>query len=187
MQADLNVNLTEIGRQTKNVVEEILKQVSLKPKQIFIVGCSTSAVKGAQLGSESSEEIAAKMVANISKACSKYDVYLAVQCCEHLNRALVVEREVLLKYNLTEVAVVPALKAGGALATQAMSKFLDPVVVEAIKAHAGVDIGGVLVGMHLREVAVPLKIKNKTIGKAQIIAAGTRPKFIGGCRAIYSD
>jgi uncharacterized protein (TIGR01440 family) len=182
---DHDVTLTEIGKQTSKVFEEILKQVNLKPKQIFVVGCSTSAVKGAVIGAEGSEVIAARMFANISKVCSWYDVYLAVQCCEHLNRALVVEREALLKYNLTEVAVVPALKAGGALAAHAMSEFSNPVVVESIKAHAGVDIGGVLIGMHLREVAVPLKLANKTIGKAQIIAAGTRPKFIGGCRATY--
>lgn len=186
MQTDSDVNLTVIVRQAGKVIEEVLEQAKLKPGRIFVVGCSTSAIKGARIGSESSGDIAAKMLSNIIKACSKHDVHLAVQCCEHLNRALVVEREVLEKYNLTEVSVVPALKAGGALAAQAMSEFAEPVVVEHISAHAGVDIGGVLIGMHLRPVAVPLKLKNNVIGKAQVIAAGTRPKLIGGVRAVYA-
>jgi len=182
----MELTLTTIGQETTKAMDEILKQSALQPKQIFAVGCSTSAVNGAVIGSESSEVIAARMLGHILKVCSWYDIYLAVQCCEHLNRALVVEKAALTKYNLTEVSVVPVLKAGGALAAEAMRGFSDPVVVESVAAHAGVDIGGVLIGMHLRQVAVPLKLENKTIGKAQIIAAATRPKFIGGCRAVYS-
>lgn len=185
MKPEAEITLTTIGRETLRAAEEILKQADLKPKQIFVVGCSTSEVQGMRLGTEGSEVVAARILNNISKIFFRQDVYLAVQCCEHLNRALVVERAALEKYHLTEVMVVPVLKAGGAMAAQAMRDFSDPVVVEAVAAHAGIDIGGVLIGMHLRPVAVPLKLKNKLIGKAPVIAAGTRPKLIGGCRAVY--
>ena len=181
----MDTDLTTIGKQTAKVTEEIFRQASLKPEQIFVVGCSTSEVQGFRLGTSGSEVAAVRIFSNIAKVCSWHGVYLAVQCCEHLNRALVVERKVLEKYNLTEVSVVPVPKAGGALAAQAMNDLKDAVVVESIAAHAGMDIGGVLIGMHLRPVAVPLKLENKMIGQASVIAAKTRPRLIGGSRAVY--
>ena len=111
--------------------------------------------------------------------------YLAAQCCEHLNRAIVVEREAVPFAEI--VNVVPQPKAGGSFGTTAYKTFKNPVVVEEIKADAGIDIGGTLIGMHLKKVAVPVRLENNKLGEALVLAARVRPKYIGGERAVYDD
>ncbi|HWR38025.1 MAG TPA: TIGR01440 family protein [Patescibacteria group bacterium] len=176
-----------IAREAGQAAEELLNVAALRPGQLLVVGCSTSEVQGARIGSRGSEVAAASILSALAKVCRARQVHLAIQCCEHLNRALVVEREVMERYALEEVAVVPVPKAGGALAAQAMRDFVAPVVVEAIMAHAGMDIGGTLIGMHLRRVAVPVRLAQKHVGQAAVTAARTRPRLIGGARAIYQE
>ncbi|WP_093794698.1 TIGR01440 family protein [Sporomusa acidovorans] len=181
----MDTDLATIGRQTVQATEELLKIAQLQPGQILVVGCSTSEVQGARIGSYGSEVVAARILTGLLRVCSWYQVSLAIQCCEHLNRALVVERPVAANHHLEEVTVIPVAKAGGALAAQAMREFAKPTVVEAISAHAGLDIGSTLIGMHIKRVAVPVRLTQKYIGEAYLTAARTRPKLIGGARAIY--
>lgn len=181
----MDTDLATLGRQTVQAAEELIKTAQLKPGQILVVGCSTSEVQGARIGSYGSEVVAARLLSSLLKVCSWYQVSLAVQCCEHLNRALVVEQAVAEKYNLEVVTVVPVAKAGGALAAEAMREFTNPAVVEAITAHAGLDIGSTLIGMHIKKVAIPVRLTQKCIGQAYLTAARSRPKLIGGARAVY--
>lgn len=167
------------------VLREYYKAVQPQPGQILVVGCSTSEVGGANIGTAGSVEVAETLLHALRDETFHWEGFLAIQCCEHLNRALVVEREALEAFGLEEVSVVPVPHAGGALAAQAMKDFIDPVVVESIAAHGGIDIGSTLIGMHLRRVAVPLRLQQRTIGKAAVTAAWTRPKLIGGPRAVY--
>ena len=132
-------------------------------------------------------QIASAVLNGIEKELKGTGIFLAVQCCEHLNRALVVERQLCEKYGLTQVAVLPVPTAGGAAASAGMARFSQPVVVESIQAHAGIDIGDTLIGMHLRPVAVPVRLRIKTIGEAHVTMARTRPKLIGGARAVYAE
>jgi len=181
----MDIDLGEIKRQTAAAADELLVVAGLKPGQILVVGCSTSEVRGAKIGSSGSEEVAAAILAALRESCQAKGVNLAVQCCEHLNRALVVERPVAESNGLEEVSVVPVPQAGGALAAQAMREFAAPVVVESIQAHGGLDIGTTLIGMHIKKVAVPVRLGQKVIGQAPVTAARTRPKLIGGARAVY--
>lgn len=181
----MDTDLATLGRQTVQAAEELIKIAQLKPGHILVVGCSTSEVQGARIGSYGSEVVAARILSSLSKVCSWYQVSLAIQCCEHLNRALVVEQAVAEKYNLDVVTVIPVAKAGGALAAEAMREFTNPTVVEAITAHAGLDIGSTLIGMHIKKVAIPVRLTQKYIGQAYLTAARTRPKLIGGARAVY--
>jgi uncharacterized protein (TIGR01440 family) len=181
----MNTDIDLIGRQTAAAAEQLLSEAGLKQDRILVVGCSTSEVHGKAIGSSGSAEIAEAILTSLLTACKKYQIHLAVQCCEHLNRALVVERQVMEKYGLEEVNVIPVPHAGGSLGARAMLQFDDPVVVEAIQAHAGLDIGCTLIGMHLKPVAVPVRLSQDHIGKALLIAARTRPKLIGGDRAVY--
>ena len=181
----MDTDLATIGRQTVQAAEELIKTAQLKPGDILVVGCSTSEVQGARIGSYGSEVVAARILTSLSKVCSWYRIHLAIQCCEHLNRALVVEKAVADQYKLEEVTVIPVAKAGGSLAAQAMREFANPVVVEAIAAHAGLDIGSTLIGMHLKKVAIPVRLTQKYIGEAYLTAARSRPKLIGGARAVY--
>lgn len=171
--------------QTKAVIEELGYKAKLKPGNIVVVGCSTSEVLGAKIGTNSNPETAKEIFAALHDYAMAHGVYLAVQCCEHLNRAIIVEREAVPYAEI--VNVVPQPKAGGSLATQAYAGFADPVAVEEIKADAGIDIGLTLIGMQLKKVAVPVRLENNRIGEAMIVAARTRPKFIGGSRAVYND
>jgi len=180
-----NINLEEIQESTKKALDRLLAVAGLKPGQILVVGCSTSEVLGYRIGSHSSLEVAVPIFAALREGVTANGLYLAVQCCEHLNRALVVERECMEKYNLEEVGVLPHPKAGGSLAVVAYREFKDPVVVETIAAHAGMDIGDTFIGMHLRRVAVPVRSEVKSIGHAHLTMARTRPKLIGGERAQY--
>ncbi len=178
-------DLALVTRQAAGVAEDLLKIACLKQGQILVVGCSTSEVLGEKIGSAGSADVAKAILIGLLAAANNYHVYLAIQCCEHLNRALVIERPVMEKYNLEEVCVRPVAKAGGSLAAQAMKDFADAVVVETIAAHAGIDIGNTLIGMHLKRVAVPVRLEQKYVGQAFVSAARTRPKLIGGARAVY--
>ena len=149
----------------------------------MVVGCSTSEIIGQKIGTGSSPDVAKTVFEAMQEYCTQKGVYLAVQCCEHLNRAIVIEREAL--PFAEPVNVVPHPHAGGSMATQAYLHFKNPVVIEEIKADAGIDIGSTLIGMHLKRVAVPLRLANNRIGEATVVAARTRPRFIGGARAEY--
>lgn len=167
-------------------ISELCDTAKLKAGDILVIGCSTSEVIGSKIGTNSSEEVAEELYDAITYALVSRRIYPAFQCCEHLNRAIVIERECMPAY-CEEVNVVPQKKAGGSLATFAYNCFSDPVVVEEIKADAGIDIGSTLIGMHLKRVAVPVRLSISKIGEANITCARTRPKFIGGERAIYND
>ena len=160
---------------------EILETAKLKAGNLFVVGCSTSEVIGGRIGTASSPETAQAVFAGIYRATKEYNVYLATQCCEHLNRSLILEREAAEKYGYEEVNVVPQPKAG------AYHTFAEPVAVEHIKAHAGMDIGDTFIGMHLKDVAVPVRISKKQLGEAHLTCARTRAKFVGGVRAVYDE
>lgn len=182
---DAESEYKKIASEARAVAEELLTAAGLTSGQILVVGCSTSEVRGQKIGSSGSAETAAAILDSLLAVCRSRGVLLAVQCCEHLNRALVVERDVLLSCRLTEVSAIPVLHAGGALAASAMQRFSHPVLAESIEAHAGIDIGLTLIGMHLKRVAVPVRLQQKTIGQAVVVAARTRPKLIGGARAVY--
>lgn len=174
-----------IYQQTMAAVKELGEKARLKAGDILVVGCSTSEVIGARIGTDSSPEIAAYLFAALRDYTAENGVYLAVQCCEHLNRAIVTQRAAV-PFAET-VNVVPQPKAGGSLATMAYAQLPDAVVVEGIAADAGLDIGLTLIGMHLKKVAVPVRLVQNRIGEATLVAARTRPKFIGGCRAVYDE
>ena len=177
--------MNEIYQQTKAAIEDLVVKANVRPGQIVVVGCSTSEVLGAKIGTNSSPDTAGQIFSALHDCARAHDFYLAIQCCEHLNRAIITERAAVPGAEI--VNVVPQPKAGGSLATQAYAGFEDPVVVEEIKADAGIDIGGTLIGMHLRRVAVPVRTSRNKIGEAIVLCARTRPKFIGGSRAIYQD
>ncbi|MBR4224120.1 MAG: TIGR01440 family protein [Oscillospiraceae bacterium] len=166
-------------------VSELCEKAGAKKGQIVVIGCSTSEICGDRIGSNSSPDMAKAVFDGIYAALNERGIYLAAQCCEHLNRAIVIERAAVPDKEI--VNVVPQPKAGGSFATTAYHRFKDPVVVEEIRADAGLDIGDTLIGMHLKRVAVPVRLEHKTIGRAHITAARTRPKFIGGERAVYND
>lgn len=181
------MDLNEISRQTKDVIEELLNIANLKPGNLFVLGGSTSEIMGKKVGTSGSLEIAKAVVEPILSSIKSRGLYLAIQGCEHLNRALLIEEEAQEKYGLEVVTVIPQQHAGGSLATYAYDIYERPVMVENLKglAHAGLDIGLVLIGMHLRPVVVPVRLSLNKIGEATIVAARTRPKLIGGERAIY--
>ena len=174
-----------IYEQTKAVIEELGQKANLKPGNIIVVGCSTSEVLGSKIGTNSNPDTAKQIFDALHDYVQEKGFYLAIQCCEHLNRAIITERAAV--PFAEPVNVVPQPKAGGSLATQAYAGFSDPVAVEEIKADAGIDIGLTLIGMHLKKVAVPVRLENNRIGEALIVAARTRPKFIGGVRAVYDE
>ena len=174
-----------IYQQTKAVMEELQEKAGLKPKMTVVIGCSTSEVLGSKIGTNSNPDTAKEIFQALQDWSKDSGVFLAIQCCEHLNRAIITERAAVPGAEI--VNVVPQPKAGGSLATQAYAGFDSPVAVESIQADAGIDIGFTLIGMHLKKVAVPVRLQNNRIGEAMIVAARTRPKFIGGIRAIYDE
>jgi len=180
-------DLKMIGEEAYRAAKEILEVAKLEEGDLFVVGCSTSEVGGAGIGTFSSPELAEVVFAGIYQATQEAGVYLASQCCEHLNRALILEKEAARKYNYEIVNVMPQPKAGGSFATAAFKALEQPVAVEHIKAHAGMDVGDTLIGMHLKDVAVPVRIRTTQIGDAHVVCARTRAKFIGGERAIYDE
>ncbi|NLH88499.1 MAG: TIGR01440 family protein [Firmicutes bacterium] len=179
------MGMAELTTDTARALEGLLCAARLKPQDIVVVGCSTSEVAGHRIGSASSVDVAEAVMDGLLPAIRENRLYLAIQCCEHLNRALVVEGDCAERYGLEKVTVIPHVTAGGALAAQAMGEFSDPVVVECISAHAGMDIGDTFIGMHIKRVAVPVRLEITKIGAANLTAARTRPKLIGGERAQY--
>ncbi|MBQ8835080.1 MAG: TIGR01440 family protein [Oscillospiraceae bacterium] len=177
----------EITAQAHTVVTELLGQAQLKPGSLMVIGCSSSEIVGQRIGKGSSMEAAQAAFAGIYPVLREQGIQLAVQCCEHLNRALVMERKTAEARGYEIVNVMPQPKAGGSFAVTAWNAFSDPVAVETIRADAGIDIGGTLIGMHLRSVAVPVRTSLKQIGEAIVLCARTRPKYIGGPRAVYQD
>ena len=177
----------DIRQQAYNAAHELCEIAGLKKGQIMVIGCSTSEVVGSRIGTNSDVDVALELFLGIKKALDEKGVYLAAQCCEHLNRAIILEREAAGKYGWEEVCVVPRPHAGGSWATTCWKRFKDPIAVEEIRAHAGIDIGGTLIGMHLRRVAVPVRLSLNRIGEANILCARTRPKLIGGERAKYTE
>ena len=174
-----------IYNQTKAAITELCEKANLHKGNIVVVGCSTSEVVGSKIGTNSNPDVAGEIFHALHDYTKENGLFLAIQCCEHLNRAIITERSAV--PFAEPVNVVPQPKAGGSLATKAYAGFDDPVAIEEIKADAGLDIGFTLIGMHLKKVAVPLRLTNNTIGAATVLAARTRPKFIGGVRAVYQE
>ncbi len=183
------MELSEIRAQAAKAAEEVCDAAKLRAGDLFVTGCSSSEVCGEKIGTHSSLETAEAVFEGIYSVLRERDVYLASQCCEHLNRALIVERAEYERFRLEEVNVIPQPKAGGSFATTAYKRFADPVAVESLKqsASAGMDVGGTLIGMHIRPVVVPLRIAAKHIGEAVLLCARRRPKFVGGSRAVYDE
>ena len=181
------MDLETIRQEARAVAEELITTAQMKPGQILVVGCSSSEIHNSKLGTDSSQEIGQAVFEALYACTKEHGLYLAAQCCEHLNRAIIIEREAAEKYGWEEVCVVPRPHAGGSWATTCWKKFREPVAVEEIRAHAGIDIGGTLIGMHLKRVAVPVRLSLSKIGEANILCARTRPKLIGGERAKYTE
>lgn len=164
---------------------EIIELAGLNAGDILVVGCSTSEVLGNKIGTHSSPDTAKELFDGIKKATDEKGIYIAAQCCEHLNRAIIIEKSAVKGCEICNV--VPQPKAGGSFATAAYNSFSEPVALEEIKADAGIDIGFTMIGMHLKKVAVPVRLKNNKIGEATVLGARVRPKFIGGERAVYDN
>ena len=179
--------LEEIRKQAEEAVSELLAVAKLRPGDLFVIGCSSSEIMGERIGKGSSMEAAQAVYAGIVPALRAQGILLAAQCCEHLNRALIVEQSTAEKFAYEPVNVRPWAHAGGSFATTAWENMEHPVAVEHIRASAGMDIGDTLIGMHLKDVAVPVRLSLKKIGQANLVCARTRPKFIGGDRAQYAD
>ncbi len=177
--------LEAIREQAAEVCREFCEKANMRKGQILVVGCSSSEVCGDRIGSNSNVEAADAVFCGIQEILSEKGIYLAAQCCEHLNRALIIEQEAVPGREI--VNVVPQPKAGGSFATAAYKHFKNPVALEEIAADGGIDIGDTLIGMHLKKVAVPVRLENNRIGQAHITAARVRPKFIGGERAHYNE
>lgn len=181
------MDYTQLTAQARQATEELLEAAHFETGDIFVVGCSSSEIMGGHIGRDSSMEAAAAVLAGVLPPLQEQGVYLAAQCCEHLNRAIVLEREAAKAYGCQIVAAIPQPHAGGSWATSCWRAFKDPVLVEEVRAAAGMDIGGTLIGMHLRRVAVPVRLSLDHIGQAILLCARTRPPFIGGARAVYSQ
>ncbi|MGI6182201.1 MAG: TIGR01440 family protein [Agathobaculum sp.] len=183
------MELAVIREQAAQAAEAVCGAAQLRAGDLFVVGCSSSEVCGEKIGTHSSVEVAEAVFDGIYAVLHDKNIYLAAQCCEHLNRALIVERAACERFALEEVNVVPQPKAGGSFATTAYRRFADPAAVENLKqsASAGMDIGGTLIGMHIKPVVVPLRIGMKKVGEATLICARRRPKFVGGSRAVYNE
>ena len=177
----------QITAQAQQAAMELLEAAHLETGDLFVVGCSSSEITGGRIGKQSSMEAAQAVLEGVLPVLQAQGVALAAQCCEHLNRAIVVERAVARERGYEIVAAVPQPHAGGSWATCCWQAFTDPVLVEEVRAEAGMDIGGTLIGMHLRRVAVPVRLSLDHIGQAVLLCARTRPKFIGGARAIYGE
>lgn len=182
-------NQITITDEAKIITTELCEIAKLKVGDLMVIGCSSSEIIGSKIGTCSSEYTANEVFTAIYSTLRTHGIELAAQCCEHLNRMLIVERAVAEQFNLEIVNAIPQPKAGGSFATAAYANFIDPVAVESIKqnAKAGIDIGGTLIGMHIKPVVVPVRLSISKIGHAPIICARYRPKFVGGIRAMYDD
>ena len=183
----MEIDLKLIKTQLETVLEDLQAAASLTSEHILVIGCSTSEVIGKRIGTSGTDEVAETIFSVFENFKQKTGVQLAFQCCEHLNRALVVEKETAHQKQLEPVSVIPVRKAGGAMATYAYRCFQNPQMVEFIKADAGIDIGDTFIGMHIKHVAVPVRSKITEIGQAHVTMVRTRPKLIGGERAVYSE
>ena len=184
------MELKELRETAAAATREVLEAAKLRPGDLFVVGCSSSEVLGEKMGTHTSKEVAGALYEGIVSVLEPAGILLAAQCCEHLNRALIVEEEAVRAYGLEQVNAVPHTDhAGGAFATVAYETMAHPVVVEDLKAQAsaGMDIGGILIGMHIRPVAVPMHLSTDRIGKAVLLCARRRPKYVGGARAVYDE
>ncbi len=181
------IDINNIKEDIKTVLSELLECAALKEGSLLVLGCSSSEITGQRIGTCSSMDAAQAVYDVLLPELSSRGIFLAAQCCEHLNRALVIERKAAEKFGLEIVNAVPHAHAGGASATTAYARFDDPVVVENVRADAGIDIGGTLIGMHLKPTAVPVKLSKRFVGEAIVVSARTRPKFIGGERALYNE
>ncbi len=177
--------LQQVKQDMEHMVSEWLTTDYIAKDTLFVIGCSTSEVSGEHIGTAGSEEIAAIIFDALQRLANERRVHLAFQCCEHLNRAIVMEASIQEKLGLDPVSVIPHPKAGGSMASYAYKQLDKAVVVEEVVAHAGIDIGDTMIGMHLKKVAVPLRFMQKEIGNAHVTGARTRPKLIGGERATY--
>ncbi|BBK24853.1 MULTISPECIES: TIGR01440 family protein [Dialister] len=176
----------DLKEQTRNSFNELCETAQFKPGSLIVVGGSSSEVRGGVIGKDSSYEVGKTVTSTIIEEAGKRHLRLAFQCCEHLNRALIMEREDAEFFGYDEVTVVPWLHAGGAFSTSAFYQFKDPVAVERVAASGGIDIGLTMIGMHLKRVAVPIRLKANRIGQAYVSGAKTRPPLIGGERAHYT-
>ena len=181
----MELDLKGLSAQAAWAVTELLDAAKPAAGDIFVVGCSSSEIIGGRIGKASSMDAARAVLEGIYPILRQRGIFLAAQCCEHLNRALIVEAECARRYGYEPVCVVPQPKAGGSFAAAVWERFELPVAVEHIRAHLGMDIGGTLIGMHLKDVAVPVRLSVDHIGEAILLCARTRPKFIGGSRAKY--
>lgn len=177
---------SNLEQQAEQLFKEFLDSGHFRSGQLIVLGCSTSEVAGDRIGQAGSPDIAAALFFPLYHLAKERGIHLAFQCCEHLNRALVVTRQTMDAFRLEEVSVVPHPHAGGSMASHAYRHLPDAVVVETVQAHGGIDIGETLIGMHMRPVAVPFRLSSRTLGSARINACYTRPKLIGGERAQYS-
>ena len=181
------MDYTQLTAQARQATEELLEAAHLETGDIFVVGCSSSEIMGGRIGKDSSMEAAAAVLAGVLPPLQEQGVYLAAQCCEHLNRSIVIEREAAKANGYQIVSAIPQPHAGGSWATNCWQRFNDPVLVEEVRAAAGMDIGGTLIGMHLHPVVVPVHTEQRKIGEASFILAKTRPKYVGGPRAQYQE
>ena len=172
--------------QLEQCLSEIEEQVQFERNQLFVIGCSTSEIAGHRIGTKGGLDIAEAMYKPLKEFAGRNQLFLAFQGCEHINRALTMERKTAEYYRLEPVSVIPVQKAGGSMSAVAYTHFADPVVVESVRAHGGLDIGQTLIGMHLKPVVIPIRTSIKQIGDAVVTAATTRPKLIGGVRAVYT-
>ncbi|WP_163852923.1 TIGR01440 family protein [Paenibacillus elgii] len=178
--------VASVRTQVETIVRELVQAGKIEPGQLIVIGTSTSEVLGRHIGTGGSEAVAREIYEAVEAVRAEAGFFPVYQCCEHLNRALVMEREAMWRYGLEQVSVIPVPKAGGSMASYAYRKLADAVVVETVAAHAGIDIGGTLIGMHLKRVAVPVRPSIRQIGEAPVLMAVTRPKLIGGARAVYT-
>ena len=179
--------MEEIRKQTEEAVREFLEVAGLRRGELLVIGCSSSEIVGERIGKGSSPEAADAVYEGVAPLLQEKGILLAAQCCEHLNRALIVERTTAERFGYETVNVRPWAHAGGSFATAVWEHMEDPVAVEHIRACAGIDIGDTLIGMHLKEVAVPVRLTVRNIGQAHLVCARTRPKYIGGERARYLE
>ena len=183
----VDVNVNTIQENVRSLITELLEKAKLKKGDVLVLGCSSSEIVGETIGTCSSFEAATAVYSVLLGELRSRGIYLAAQCCEHLNRAIIIEKDYAEKHGIEIVNVVPQPKAGGSFATTCYKNFVSPVAAEYVKADAGMDIGLTLIGMHLKAVAVPVRLSIDKIGCANVVFARTRPKCIGGIRAVYDD
>ena len=183
------IDLHSLEEEVYLLTGEFIEKAKLKKGQLFVVGCSTSEVLGEKIGTASSYSTAGALFRGIYRAANESNLFLCTQCCEHLNRVIITDKEAALVHGLMPnlVNVIPKEKAGGSFSTVAYENFANPVALEKVRADGGIDIGDTFIGMHLKEVAVPLRLSKNTLGSAHLTAARVRPKFVGGSRAVYDE